>query len=97
MHEMVVLAPSSIGEVAVLAKRRGSDWFLASVNGAEARKITVSLRFLGSGAYSTTTASDVAGEPASVKMEKSTASRSTSLTIDLAAGGGFLGRFTPAR
>ena len=45
--QTVVLEPSAIGEVAVYARRKGSQWFLAVMNGAEARTVTIDLSFLG--------------------------------------------------
>jgi len=47
--ESIVLEPSAIGEVAVFARRSGDKWFLAAMNGPEARTITVDLSFLGRG------------------------------------------------
>jgi len=45
--QTLVLEPSAIGEVAVYARRKGSQWFLAVMNGAEARTVTIDLSFLG--------------------------------------------------
>ena len=44
--QTIVLEPSEIGEVAVFARRTGNKWFLAALNGAAARTITVNLSFL---------------------------------------------------
>jgi len=45
--ETLVLEPSAIGELAVYARRKGNQWFLAVMNGAEARTVTIDLAFLG--------------------------------------------------
>ena len=57
--ETVVLEPSAIGEVAVFARRSGNKWFLAAMNGPEARTITINLSFLGRDRYTTTLVRDV--------------------------------------
>jgi alpha-glucosidase len=48
--ETRVLAPSKIGELAVIARRSGETWFLAALNGDKARVVPASeLSFLQSG------------------------------------------------
>lgn len=54
----VVLEPSSIGEVAAYARRKGDTWFLAVMNGADARTITIDLSFLGRDSYEVTMVRD---------------------------------------
>ena len=39
--ETRVLPPSKIGEVAVFAKRKGDDWYVAAINGRRARTLTL--------------------------------------------------------
>jgi alpha-glucosidase len=92
--ETVVLPPSEVGEVAVYARRRGTTWFLAAVNGPTARSVTVPLTFLGDGRYTVLEARDDAADPAAIRMAKATVERSGSVTVELPAGGGYVGRFT---
>lgn len=54
----VVLEPSAIGEVAIFARRSGNKWFLAAMNGPEARTVTVNLSFLGKEQYTATLVRD---------------------------------------
>ena len=56
--ETVVLEPSAIGEVAVFARRKGDQWFLAVMNGPDARTVTINLSFLGKDQYETTLVRD---------------------------------------
>jgi len=56
--ETVVLEPSAIGEVAVFARRKGDTWFLAAMNGPDARTITIDLSFLGRDKYEATLVRD---------------------------------------
>lgn len=95
--ETRVLPPSAIGEVAVLARRRGADWFIAAVNGTDARRIDLNLDFLGGGDYEALAAADKPGEPAAIDLRNKKVNRSSKLAADLAPGGGCLVRLTPLR
>ena len=76
------------------ARRRGTTWFVAAVNGPAARSVTVPLTFLGDGRYTVLEARDDVADPAVIRMGKATAERSGSVKIELPAGGGYVGRFT---
>ena len=91
--ETVVLPASEIGELAAFARRNGSTWFLAIMNGATAKTLKVPLTFLGGGKQQALLVRDQANEAAAVKVEKATVSRSDALTLELRAGGGFVARF----
>ncbi|MEA2710312.1 MAG: alpha-glucosidase, partial [Phycisphaerales bacterium] len=91
--ETRVLAPSAIGEVAVMARRKGGAWFLAVINGPDARRFDVPLDFLGDAKYRALVVSDSPAGPAAMKVATQSANRQTKLTIDLTAGGGFIARF----
>lgn len=94
--ETIVLPPSEIGEVAVFARRHGDTWFLAVVNGPEARTIMVPLDFLGDATCETLLIADDPADPAAVRIHPAgRAARDVVLTLELAAGGGFAGRFSP--
>ena len=56
--ETVVLPNSKIGVTAALARRSGDDWFVAILNGSDARNLEIALDFLGSGQYTATCVSD---------------------------------------
>ena len=43
--ETRVLKPSAIGELAVFARRKGKDWYLAVMNGNSSQKISIPLDF----------------------------------------------------
>ncbi|HEX6184687.1 MAG TPA: glycoside hydrolase family 97 catalytic domain-containing protein [Pyrinomonadaceae bacterium] len=91
--ETRVLPPSEIGELAVFARRRGTVWFLAIMNGPAARKLTVPLTFLGGGRYRASLVRDRADEAAAVVLENTSAAGGDRLSVDLRPGGGFVGRF----
>jgi alpha-glucosidase len=96
--ETIVLPPSEIGALAVFARRSGTTWFLAVMNGPEAPTITVPLAFLGQGDYEALVVRDRKDDPAGVQIAETPLGRSAvSLEIELNEGGGFLGRFSPKR
>jgi alpha-glucosidase len=88
--ESIALPQSSIGETAVIARRKGRTWFLAALNGVTARRIEVPLGFLGPGKYQSLAAADDAG---TIKVATTEVTRATRLTLDLLPGGGYVARF----
>jgi len=92
--ETLVLPPSAIGQIVVFARRKRKTWFVAVDNGTTARKIQISLSFLGSGEYQAQLVGDVKGNPAAVNIRNSTMNRSDHLDLDMPSGGGFIARFT---
>jgi alpha-glucosidase len=92
--ETIVLPCSDIGEVAAFARRRGDIWFLAVVNGPEARSFQVPLTFLGEGFYWASVVCDRLTDPADVKQEKAYAQATDSFPINMLPGGGYIARFT---
>ena len=91
--ETIVLPPSEIGEFAAYARRRGTTWFLAVMNGPAPRQVDLPLAFLGSGKYQSVEVRDTAGDTVELKRGEST--RAASIHLDLPAGGGLLVRLTP--
>ncbi len=92
--ETIVLPGSEIGELAAYARRSGTTWHLAVMNGVAARTIKVPLSFLGPGEYRAMLVRDQPSNAAAVMVENASAQRSDTLTIDLGDGGGFIGRFS---
>ncbi|MGB9604632.1 MAG: glycoside hydrolase family 97 catalytic domain-containing protein, partial [Bryobacteraceae bacterium] len=90
--ETRVLPLSEIGEVAGLARRRGSLWFVAIVNGPEARRVRVPLSFLGSGSWQALLVRDYPQDAAAVMVEKGSYQRNDAIEVALAPGGGFVAR-----
>jgi len=92
--ETIVLPESKIGELSLFARRSGDMWMLAVMSGGPARTIRVPLSFLGDGSYKASLVRDNKEKADAVALENATLQRNDALTIDLADGGGFVGRFT---
>jgi alpha-glucosidase len=95
--ETIVLPGSEIGETAAFARRKGAEWFVAVLNGPEARTLKIDLKFLGPASYRATLVRDDLQNAASERLERATLTRQTPLTIAMRPGGGFIARLIPAR
>jgi alpha-glucosidase len=95
-NETIVLPPSEIGELALFARRSGSSWFVAAVNGPTARTVRIPLSFLSKGRYQTLVVRDNLDDAAAVVVEKHEIASGHALEIAMRAGGGFVVRLTPA-
>lgn len=93
--ETIVLPSSRIGEVAAFARRSGKTWFLAVLNGQEARAIQFPLSFLGDGWYEGTVLNDNPSDAAAIAMQRVFCRKSDSLTGTMRRGGGYIVMFTP--
>lgn len=92
--ETIVLPESAIGEMAAYVRRKGNKWFVAVMNGASPKKITVPLRFLQSGKYKATVVKDEDNNAASIVVEHKVYTKKDAIELELAAGGGYLAEFT---
>jgi alpha-glucosidase len=82
------------GRLAVLARRRGTDWYVGAITSdTMVSAVEVPLRFLGAGTYDVSLISD--GEDVDrFSHETETLSRRDTMTVELAPRGGFVARFT---
>jgi alpha-glucosidase len=86
--ETRVLPPSEIGELAMFARRRGTTWFVAAMNGRQARTLTVDLSFLPSRPARALVVRDDLATDAGVVVESRDVSGA--IEIPLRAAGGFV-------
>jgi alpha-glucosidase len=93
--ETIVLPPSEIGEIAVVARRHGTEWFLAILNGGRARTLQITPSFLGAGRYTAVMARDQPETAASLTIDRGAAQAGEPITIVLREGGGFVARLVP--
>jgi alpha-glucosidase len=92
--ETVVLAPSSIGKLAMIARRSGRDWFLAVLNGSNLplHLASIDLSFLGRGRYS----AEIVTSPerrALAQRDEPEAGAQTQIGVDLSGGDGLVAWF----
>lgn len=95
--ETRVLDPSAIGQLAVLARRHGEEWWVAILNGVEPRTLSLPLGFLGDGAWTLDALEDGAPNRRKLTRRQARLSASETLTCPLLSGGGALLRLRPAR
>ncbi len=82
---------AEVGKYVTLARRKGEDWYVGSINNTEPRTIKVSLGFLPPGNYTAelyTDARDAEKHPNHLTKEIQTVSKTDEITVKLAAGGG---------
>lgn len=91
--EVRVLPQSSIGELAVLAKRKGDKWYLTVLNGETPRTLKIKMDFLSQGNYQMTIASDDKVERKKIIVNKKKVKAGKELEIALLSGGGYLAKF----
>jgi hypothetical protein len=83
------------GELAVLARRHNSTWYVAGINGEKvSQQLPLQLGFLGAGHFKISLISD-GDSPSEFKHQEQTVASNDSLEIELAARGGFAARIDP--
>lgn len=83
-----------IGSHVLVARRKGSDWYIGAMTNEQARKVTVALDFLGKGRFSVTRWQD-GNVPSELLSDKLTAVAKDSLSLNLAASGGAAVKIVP--
>lgn len=84
---------AALGKYVVIARRKGSDWWVGSINNTEARTVRIALDFLGEGNYEALLYSDAADadtHPNSMARQTRQVTHNDTIGIKLAASGGLL-------
>jgi alpha-glucosidase len=76
-----------IGEMAVVARRKGAEWWIGAITNEKPRSVSLPLKFLNDGAKQATIYCDSGNRQLAVN-------RGTTLALDLAARGGCAVRIT---
>ena len=79
------------GEYVVIARRHNKDWYIGGITNHMARQVTIPLSFLGNSNYEAeiySDAPDVKKDPNHLVMKMKTVTKSDSITISMAGGGG---------
>jgi alpha-glucosidase len=83
---------AKVGEYVIIARRKGSKWYVGAINNGIAREINMKLSFLPGGTHTAATYSDPAdadSQPNHIAKEEKSVVAGDVLKIRLAAGGGF--------
>jgi alpha-glucosidase len=89
--DQTVVPGASVGDWVSIARRKGSDWYLGSINNSTPRKVTIPLNFLSTGKYLATIYKDgenAVNHPNALIKEIKEVQSSDELKFDLPAGGG---------
>jgi alpha-glucosidase len=78
----------------ILARRKGTRWYLGAMTNEQARSVAIPLTFLGSGTYKATVWQDGAG-PNDVERTTRKVGKGETLAIKMAVGGGATAIFEP--
>lgn len=87
-----------VGDLIVVARRHGDDWWLGAMNAESPRKVIVPLTFLGKGTFAASGYADDVSPAAPATAALVTSAKVTSrskLTIEMAAAGGGIIRIAP--
>ncbi len=86
--ETIVLPGSEIGKIASFARRRGNEWYIGVLNGADAATLQINLSFLSSGKWNAEVFGDDANNAATFKRENKSVTASDTLTVSMSPRGG---------
>jgi alpha-glucosidase len=95
--ETVVLPGSRIGDLAAMARRSGSTWFVGIINGGSERSHELDLSFLGEGEFSSVQLADDPQRPDNLVRTEAKVQGDASVQVNMTAGGGFVAMFKPVR
>jgi alpha-glucosidase len=91
--ETIALPDSKIGELVLFARRKGSTWFLAAMNGSkEPVTLQLPLSFLKKGTYKLAVVKDDKQKQANAILEDQKVIPSSILTIEINGSGGYVAR-----
>ncbi|MDQ6814527.1 MAG: glycoside hydrolase family 97 protein [Bacteroidota bacterium] len=94
--DQTVVPGAEVGEWVSIARRKGTDWYMGTINNSKAKTVTLPLKFLSAGKYHATVykdAADAVNYPNNLVTEEKTVSSSDSITINLPSGGGEVIKF----
>jgi alpha-glucosidase len=87
-----------VSDYAVVARRKGEEWFLGAMTDWTPRRLEIRLYFLGAGAFDALILKDGANAAryaSDFKQETAVVRKGDALTLDLAPGGGWAAILTP--
>lgn len=91
-----VVPGASVGEWISIARRKGTNWFMGTINNSKSRTVTIPLSFLPAGRYHAEIykdALDAVNHPNEMIKETREVTATDTLSLNLAPGGGQVVRF----
>lgn len=88
----------AIGKYAVVARRKGTDWWLGAITNWDGREIEIPTGFLGKGKWNVEAFADAADADVNAENYERTlrtVEAGAKIKVKLAPGGGFAARFSP--
>lgn len=95
--ETIVLPGSDLGKCAAFARRSGKTWFIGVINGPDASRLDLPLKFLGRGKYKMIQLGDAPDRDDAWQRDEKTATRNDSVHLELRKGGGCVFELTPEK
>ncbi|MFD0714554.1 NPCBM/NEW2 domain-containing protein [Paenibacillus sp. GCM10027626] len=93
--ETIVLPGSEIGELSAFARRSGSTWYIAVMNGLDKeRSMEIDLSYLDSGSYQAAIYADNPNEQASYEKVDKAVSKNDTLKFNMRASGGYVAKLS---
>jgi alpha-glucosidase len=86
------------GEFVVVARRKGTTWYLGGITNDTSRQIAVPLDILGTGRYEVRVFADGSlsdEDPNAIRIERQTLTATEFLKVTMASGGGFIAIVSP--
>lgn len=93
--ETIVLPPSEIGALTLMARRSGKSWYITGLTQKSVNNMQVKLSFLGKGKYNLVSLHDDPAEQTSMIRQNKHVKKNQYLSIDMNINGGFVARITP--
>jgi alpha-glucosidase len=85
-----------VGELVIIARRRGAEWWVGAMGGRESRVVEVPLGFLGAGRYRAEIYRDDPNSAARLALRADVVATGDAIRVPLAPAGGLLVRLAPA-
>jgi len=95
--ETIVLQGSEIGKTIGFARRRGEQWYIGLLNGADAVEMEINLSFLASGKWNAELFGDEPDNAAAFKRESRAVDSEDTLEVSMSPRGGAVIWFTQGK
>lgn len=92
--ETIVLPPSEIGELVLMARRSGNDWYIAGLTQKAQSGINVNLSFLKNGNYAAHIIKDDPNQQTNSIVEDITVTAKQYLAVKMNSNGGFIAKIS---